>query len=171
MDCKRCAEDLTAYLDGELSPADSERVRSHLEFCGSCSDELRSLREAADFLGSHTRELEPRAGSWNMVRARITSENIPSPSRFWVPNRWRLGLATLAIIAAFAFGYTQYQQYQRKNLEGYIYQYMQEREAWIKAHTVLTGAGVNSQVENPYAGNPFIEIKATVADNPFRSED
>lgn len=169
MDCKRCAEDLTAFLDEELS--DSDGVRSHIETCKSCSDELRSLRETAEFVGSHNRELELRAGSWNLVRARITSENASSPSRFWVTNRWRLGLATLAISAVFAFGYVQYHQIQRKNLDSYISQYLQERETWIKAHTVLTGTGVNSPAENPYADNPFVEIKATVTDNPFRSED
>ena len=48
MDCKQHAEDLTAFLDGELSDAESGRMRSHLGTCVSCSEELRSLRETAD---------------------------------------------------------------------------------------------------------------------------
>jgi hypothetical protein len=79
----------------------------------------------------------------------------------------------LAVIAAFALGYIQYQQVQRKNLDTYISRYMLERETWIKtqSHMVVTGTEANAQVENPYAGNPFLEIKATAADNPFQSED
>jgi hypothetical protein len=64
----------------------------------------------------------------------------------------------------------QYQMIQRKNLDGYISQYVQEREMRIRANTIRTGTEVKPQVENPYANNPFIEIKATVDDNPFRSE-
>ena len=66
MDCKQCTEDLTAYLDGELSPADSAQVQSHLAACASCADELRSFQEAADFVESHKRELKP--ASWIMER-------------------------------------------------------------------------------------------------------
>ena len=170
MDCKQCAEELTAFLDGELDAADSEQVRSHLDACASCSDELQSLQETSDFVTSHGRELEPRDGSWNLVRARIMSENMLVPSRSWFTGRWRVALATLAVCAALVFGYMQYQQIQKKNLDGYISQYMKERESRIRADTVLTGTEMNQQVENPYANNPFIEVKASVTDNPFRSE-
>ncbi len=50
--CQFPAEDISAYLDGELSPADAARVEAHLRTCASCSqlaEELtviaRSLRQ------------------------------------------------------------------------------------------------------------------------------
>jgi len=158
MDCRQCAEDLTAFLDGELSEASSGQVQSHLQTCTSCSEEFRSLREAAEFVESHNRTLEPRSGSWNMVRARITTENVPSPSHSWLSNRWRLAVAALVLVAAFTAGYLQYQQSQKKDLDRYVSEYMQQRKTLVNYRT------------GSYDDNPFIEIKAPV-DNPFRSED
>jgi anti-sigma factor RsiW len=171
MDCNQCSEDLTAFLDGELSKADSDQVSSHLDFCISCSEELRSLRETTEFVESHNCKLEPDAASWNLVRARIAAQKIaPSPG-FWILNRRRLALATLAILATFATVFIQHEQTQRKNLDKYISEYVQQREDQLKAQPVDTWGDINSPAENPYAGNPFIKIKATTADNPFRSED
>jgi anti-sigma factor RsiW len=155
MDCRQCRDDLTAYLDGELNPADSAEVRSHLETCTSCADELRSFQHAADFVESHKRELELSPGSWNLVRARISSSNSLPSSRFLVPNRWRFAFASLAIIATVALGYFWYQQAQERNLDAYISQYIRIRES--RQHF---------QPENP-----FMEVSANLDANPFRSED
>ncbi len=167
MDCNQCAENLTAFMDGELSAEDEGRLRTHLDNCTSCADELRSLRESADFIESHKRELELSAGSWNLVRARITAAELSSPSRFFPLSRLRMAMAALAIIAV--LGYLQYQQVQRKNLDRYISHYIEERKAHEQAKSIL--ADSNPTIEIPYADNPFIEVNATLADNPFRSED
>ena len=171
MDCKQCTEDITAFLDGELSAAESELVRSHLSICASCAEELRSLREAADFIESHKRELEPRAGSWNLVRARISTADSPSLLRFFAPNRWRVALASLVLIAALALGYQQYQQIQKRSLDQYISQYVRDREARRQQQNILSASEASPKMETPYADNPFIEIRATSTDNPFQSED
>ncbi len=162
MDCRQCAEDLTAFLDGELSEASSGQVQSHLQTCTSCSEELRSLQEAAEFIESHNRRLDPRAGSWNMVRARIRMEKASSPSHSWLSNRWRLAVAALALVAAFATGYMQYQQTQKRDLDRYLSEYMQQRQILVNSQTV----------NDPNDDNPFIEIKEIQGPvNPFRSED
>ena len=161
MDCKQCAEDLTAFLDGELKPADSEQVRHHLRACISCSEELASPREAADFVESHRRNLEPRPESLNLLRARIHDLNATPVSRFSLFGRLRWALAAMAVLAIFTFGYIQYQQIQQKNLEMYISRY--ERERQLRIIQLQT-------IGNPYQGNPFIEVKATVFENPFRAE-
>ncbi len=166
MECKQCGEDLTAFIDGELGAADSEQVRSHLSICASCADEWRSLKEAADFIESRRNDREPLPESWNLVRARISAEEPVSPFWFLAPNRWRVAAAALVIIAASALGYLQYQQIQKKSLDRYMSQYMQEREAPKAMHPVTSGPGIS-----PYADNPFIEVKATPVDNPFQSED
>ena len=38
------AQQLSAYLDGELSPPDRARVEAHLKECQTCAEELRTLR-------------------------------------------------------------------------------------------------------------------------------
>jgi hypothetical protein len=38
-------ESLSAYIDGELSPAEVERVEKHLEECSLCSESLTTLRQ------------------------------------------------------------------------------------------------------------------------------
>jgi len=163
MDCAQCAENMTAYLDGELSASDAERMRLHLSACALCSGELGSLQEAANFIESYRKELEPRLESWNLVRARISQADSFSPFR---SLRWRVALATLAITAALALGYLQYQQIQRTALDKYISEYVREREARGKERSILA-----NEIEIPYANNPFIEVKATLVDNPFQSED
>ncbi|MEM9033213.1 MAG: zf-HC2 domain-containing protein [Actinomycetota bacterium] len=39
---------LTGYLDGELTQADQQRVRLHLEDCAACRAELDEMRELAE---------------------------------------------------------------------------------------------------------------------------
>jgi hypothetical protein len=167
MNCKQCAKNMTAFGDGELSASDSERVRSHLEICVSCADELRSLKEAADFIESHRKELEPRPESWNLIRARISVENPAVRARFFTLNRWGFALASLAIFSILAIGYLQYRQFERKNLDNYISRYIQDRETRRQTQSVQWIAEAGTPIENPYADNPFVEIKASPVDNPF----
>jgi len=49
-DCHKIRGMLSPYIDGELSPADSERVESHVEMCDACRRELESLRETVGLL-------------------------------------------------------------------------------------------------------------------------
>jgi len=170
MDCQQCAENLTAFLDSELGADESEQVRSHVSRCRSCAEELQSLREAAEFIESHIRECEVPPTAWNLLRAQISLQS-PSPSP--LPSflaRWRVAVAATALAAALMLGYTHYQQVQqRKTLDQYMSQYIREREASRRAQPSTPAAA--PYVENPYAGNPFIEVRATDSDNPFRSED
>lgn len=158
MDCNQCVEDLTAFLDGELSAGDSEKVRSHLGACQSCSEEMHSLRETAAFIESHNHRLEPRVGSWNLVRAQILAQQPESRRGFWAQHRWRFGLATIAILAIFALGYVQYQQTEKRNLERYISEYEKERQNRRQLD-------INARYEN----NPFIE-KVSFVKSPFQTE-
>jgi anti-sigma factor RsiW len=174
MDCKECTDQLTAFLDAEMSAQEAEQMRSHLSACKSCADEHLSLRDSKEFIESHVHDLEPRPEAWNLVRARI-SANPPSPSAFhlFALKRWRVAMATTALaLAVSGLAYLQYQQNQEKTLERYVSQYIQERQArWQAPVLANTEPGTDFDETNPYADNPFLEIKATVSDNPFRSED
>ena len=159
MDCRECTDNLTAYLDGELKAADSAQIRSHLESCVSCGDELRSHEEAADFVQSHARDLEVRPESWNAIYDRIHAERPASQFGLLLP-KWSRLLATTAMVAAFAVGYLWYQHDQKKSLDDYISQYVKSREAEFQLQTM-----------NSFIPNPFTEAKPASDTNPFRLED
>jgi len=146
-------------------------MRLHLDGCPSCADELSCLKEASDFTESHHKELEPRPESWNLVRARLSVADSSTWLHFFAPIRWRIAMCSLAIVAALGMGYLQYEQFQRRNLEEYITRYMQDRETRSLMQPVELKAEANSQIEIPYADNPFSEIGAASEENPFSSEE
>ncbi len=172
MDCKQCIENLTAYQDGELGGRAAKRMQSHLAVCQECAEELRSLSEAANLIDAHIHKLELRPESWNAVKAKIsTYQDATSPWQHLMMGRWRIAAAAFAIMVALILGYTQYRQIQRRNLERYIAQYIEEREAYRHAQPVSTDLGTDSYVRNPYIQNPFLEVRPVSFANPFRTED
>lgn len=66
--------DLSAYLDGELAPAEGSRVAAHLDGCARCRARLAELRATATLiaglpLSRPSRSLVPRVGArWNWLR-------------------------------------------------------------------------------------------------------
>jgi predicted anti-sigma-YlaC factor YlaD len=57
MTCKKAEELLNALVDGELEKPDEQRLRSHLESCARCREELRKLEQLE---GIMTRVTLPR---------------------------------------------------------------------------------------------------------------
>lgn len=168
MDCRECTENLTAYMDDELSPAGSAQMRAHLETCVSCTTELRGFKEAANFVQSHARDREIRPESWNAIYDRIHAKRSVSPFGFLLP-KWSQLLATAAVVAAFAIGYLWYQHDQRRSLDEYISQYIKTREAGFSLQ--IREAGFNLRTMNSFIPNPFAEAKPAPDTNPFRLED
>ncbi len=52
MDCKEIQDNLSAYMDRELAPAETERVRLHLGVCAQCSVEHEKLLKGWQALGA-----------------------------------------------------------------------------------------------------------------------
>ncbi|MBI5635008.1 MAG: zf-HC2 domain-containing protein [Nitrospirae bacterium] len=46
MDCKEIQDKLSAYIDRELAPAEEERIRLHLDVCGTCTARYAMLLQA-----------------------------------------------------------------------------------------------------------------------------
>ncbi|MBN1568234.1 MAG: zf-HC2 domain-containing protein [Acidobacteria bacterium] len=171
MDCKQITEDLTAYLDGELSETYSAQVKSHLASCASCADQMRSLQEASDFIVSHAKELNLRPGSWNAVHDRIAVEKAPSIFDFSFLPRWRTAFAAAACMAIIALGLLWYQQIEESKLNAYISQYMEAREASRSFQRAGTESDARFASGDLVVDNPFMEAKVGLDFNPFRSED
>jgi anti-sigma factor RsiW len=75
--CENIRESLGAWLDSELSQADSEAVRSHLADCSECNAERRQLEKLQRSLKSVLDlESSPIAFEpfWRGVRARINEK-------------------------------------------------------------------------------------------------
>ena len=84
MDCKRIRELLVAYLDGEATPEQHERVHDHLSKCPTCRRELETLTSTQQHLRQVLRmkaaETLPSAQVWTRIQERVT--RVPQTS-FW----------------------------------------------------------------------------------------
>lgn len=92
-------DELSAYLDGELAPADADRVRRHLEACADCRAELQALRDAQALLRSLP-EVEPPASLRTRVLDRVRRRARPAGAWRRLPV-W----ITAGAVAAAAVGF------------------------------------------------------------------
>ena len=58
MSCENWKPLLAGYLDGELTPDESERLKSHLSHCSECRDELTEMRELEGVTEAMKREID-----------------------------------------------------------------------------------------------------------------
>jgi len=182
MDCEKCSEDLTAYIDDELTEAKASDVKAHLALCEACREEYQSLELSARFVDSHLGEIEIRPQAWNSVRARISSMQATSPTpglyQWLISNPWWGATATALVTLALTLGLWGYVRHQatQRDLMQYMSQYIQAREAQEQAAQVQvdsTGKPASDfEVFHPeYVNNPFVTVESTTDTNPFRSED
>jgi len=93
-DCARNRQQLSAYLDRQLSSEELHRVEQHLTDCHSCQEELRSLKATVALL----RRLPQVTPSRNF---RIAGTE---PSRRWAPvPALRLAMVGAAMLLILAF--------------------------------------------------------------------
>jgi len=172
MNCRSCADDLTAYLDGELPSGRREEIAAHLRACGSCGRELAELELAAAFVGERVATLEPGPQLWNNLRARITALPAePGPAWMiggWPANRWLAalgGLAAAAAVVAALWGYLGYRESER-SLQRYMASYIEQRGAILEPASVFrSDAAIDPLI------NPFARMQTESFENPFRSEE
>lgn len=72
-------ERLSAYLDGELAPAERVVVAAHLEACGECQARLAELRAADEAAAALPLEAPP--GYFESFPARVRARLEPRPAR------------------------------------------------------------------------------------------
>ena len=70
LDCGQVRAASSDFIDGEVSAAESSRIRSHLERCGPCMAFVRTLRATIDLLSSTAASSAP-AGFRQRVYERI----------------------------------------------------------------------------------------------------
>ncbi len=98
-------ESLSEYLDGGLSDADVRKIEDHLQTCGSCSEELDSLRDTVGLL--RQTPVIPTRRDFTFAEA---PDSVPEPLEpvaakgfpgFRVPV-WAYGAAASVAVVAFA---------------------------------------------------------------------
>ncbi|MGI6145056.1 MAG: DUF4349 domain-containing protein [Clostridia bacterium] len=78
MNCREVQENLSLYLDQEMSEAEMSTVKNHLDNCLACREELASLRETVSLLSS-LEEVIPPASFRSELYAKL--ENCVSQQR------------------------------------------------------------------------------------------
>ncbi len=58
-DCKRIFEQLSAYVDAELSPATCREIEEHLAGCAPCVEFVRSLRKTVELCHGNSTGEQP----------------------------------------------------------------------------------------------------------------
>jgi hypothetical protein len=180
MDCERCIDDLTAYLDGELTPRRSAEIQSHLSECGTCSHEMQALTSSAGFIESHIKEIPLKPEIWNNVKARLSTEEIRQHagfSSFWLWNWPKVTATAFAAVSVMAFGFWGYLHYEesQENLRHYMNEYVTVRDAQLQKLGMSTAfASASPQTTGilhlEETDNPFAEPLTDSYHNPFRSE-
>ncbi len=92
-------EQLSAYLDQQVSPAERATIDAHLQQCSECRAELESLRQTVVMLHALPRVAVPRAFTLSEVQAGIRR---PAAAPGWFGGLAR-GLGAVAAIALVAF--------------------------------------------------------------------
>ncbi len=183
MDCHRCIDNLSAYLDQEMAPARAQIIEAHLRDCPGCAGEYRTLQASYRLVESHARQLSSREESWQLLRARLNALDPPAPRTGLLPLllRFRLAAVATAITAVlFGMGFWGYLQYQKNEaeLQRYMNAYIQIRDLQEHEHrlrmaeTVLREATdtntTASQVDR--SDNPFATYQEVSVENPFQGE-
>jgi len=73
--CEVMEEDLSAYLDGELTPAAQEGVNKHLKECSTCLNSFKRLNSANRILGKGLElPLSIKVDLWPAVKAQLNED-------------------------------------------------------------------------------------------------
>jgi hypothetical protein len=80
---------LSAFALDALNPDEAHEVLAHLPTCEECRDELASLRQVTDALGTSVVQVSAPAALWASVLAAVR----PSPGVVVLTRGWALGLA------------------------------------------------------------------------------
>jgi anti-sigma factor RsiW len=126
MDCQTVQDLSIAFLEGELSPGETDQVAEHLEICEACAERLALFDEQSEDLAALPPPPDPRLqqpGFWDRMDAALAEEaaHALAPPAPPVPV-WRrplkvspLGLVAYAaaLLLAVTWGWLQHQDAQQ----------------------------------------------------------
>ena len=115
MRCRKIEKNLTAYLAGELSERDMERIGKHLETCTTCAREFAEIEKFHESL-DRLEDVSPPPGFETQFWARVKEIKTVEPSIRWLPLpgpdwalRWKWALSTALVVLVVSGGYIGFQ--------------------------------------------------------------
>jgi hypothetical protein len=110
MKCESVREQLTAYLDGELTGDRGSAVRGHLRGCDACRDVATNEAALRDGLRSLP-PVDPPASLWAGVQARLAAAEVADAEKpawrralsRWMPKAPQVAFGSVAVAAAVIF--------------------------------------------------------------------
>ena len=155
MECLTCTESLTAFMDGELSPAQAKKVESHFTQCTLCHDDYQSLLHTYQLVEQvGLLELDPNL--WTRIHSEITDLS-PSESTWLASLRSLFGIRWVPIAAGtlgVVFLSLLFVNQPNPEIQQALREWFTERE---------------QEVRTAYP-NPFIVHDRRPQENPFRLE-
>ncbi|MDI7274859.1 MAG: zf-HC2 domain-containing protein, partial [Anaerolineae bacterium] len=96
-----CQQNLSALLDGQISPRDEERLRRHLEQCEECQWDLRTLERTVALVRALPRVKAPRSFQ---IAPTVPAPSLPFWMRPWAYGALRAatGVAAALLVVALA---------------------------------------------------------------------
>ncbi|MBI4445456.1 MAG: zf-HC2 domain-containing protein [Acidobacteria bacterium] len=153
MACRVYSDNLTAFLDGELSRDEKVQLQKHLEDCSACSEEYQSLAVSCELI-EQLRELEPSAQLWH----RIAQATAAKPGARFAINRrafkWMRWAAPITAAAGLFWG--TFSILDERNIENKFNTFLKERNQAELSHSQFA--------------NPFTDHKHEWHKNPFSSK-
>jgi anti-sigma factor RsiW len=122
------AVNLSAYLDNELDPDQSDMITAHLESCAACADLLDAMEETDEEIQREWREDSPLPSSsqfrqsvdaiMDALPAELVAEPVFAPKRVHARTRWvrfATGMSGFILVAgmlwsSYRIGYVQGRQ-------------------------------------------------------------
>lgn len=83
MNCKNCTNRLSAWVDGELSVSEAERITRHLKACPACRQHASELREMSAALDRLPSLRVPSALSRQTLKAYRMAMERPGMADWW----------------------------------------------------------------------------------------
>ena len=123
---ERCREELSAWLDGELSRGRAAEIRAHLDGCAACSGHLAQLRRVSEDVRSLPRETMPAE-----LKASILTAARRGTARSAVTWRGPFALSSLAAAAVLVLAVVVWQ---RSGIEPPPARSMEQERAAAEVH-------------------------------------
>lgn len=178
MECQACRDNLTAYLDGELSSGERHLVDQHLRQCAGCSSEFQSLSQSYWMVNKALEEIDVRPEMWQAIEATIRPRSASSSTGSWrdVFASWFLtskhamvaGSIGLVLVVASVLVFESRQRLDpslealRPQLHSMVKQMDTEEQ---KPHNFIL-----SPTEDESKSNPFALRHISFERNPFRED-
>ena len=161
-------DELSAYLDNELVPAEHQRIEAHLQTCNECSDMLLAFRENREQI----KTLEHRAPSsihdtvMTKICQQVTETRVEESTTKWFPDigrwlpdlgRWffrpvtagATGILTLVLILGALYFYPNGTQYE------------EPIDFYFEVHAEQVDNPLKSNVGRPISTTSTVELSST----------